>query len=69
MHWCSVGVQSVSKQVIYPVAEFKLWANAGIRVLKPLQICLGGRTKSKNCDEPINYTVRVSVSVFINLSW
>ena len=39
-----------------------LCANAGIRVLKPLSFCLDSRNKSKNCDKPINYTVRVRFS-------
>jgi hypothetical protein len=38
-----------------------LSTTARVRVQLPLQICLGCRSKSKNCDELINYTVRVIV--------
>ncbi len=53
-------MQSVSKPEIYPGAGLKLRADVGFRVPKPITICLGDRNKSKNCDEPIIYTVRVS---------
>jgi hypothetical protein len=33
---------------------------------KLLQICQGSRSKSKNRDELMNYTVRVSVSLCLN---
>ena len=33
---------------------------------KQLRICLGCRGKSKKCDKPINYTVRVSLRLFFN---
>jgi len=58
-HWRSVGVQTISKVEICHGAGFKLLADARIRVQRPLRICLEFRCKSKNCDELINYTVRV----------
>ena len=47
-----------------------LGVDVGIQVPKPLPIYLGCRGKSKNCDKPINYTVRVSGRfLFFKLSW
>ena len=34
-------------------------AKAGVRVQRPLQICLGCRSKSKNCDKQLTHIVRV----------
>ena len=44
----------------------KLRADERIRMQEPLQICLEG-TICKNCDEPINYTVRVMCWHFLIL--
>jgi hypothetical protein len=43
-HWRSVAVQAVSKPEIYHGAGFKLRADERVRVLEPLQICLGCRS-------------------------
>jgi hypothetical protein len=61
-HWRSVAVQTISKPEIYHGAGFKLVADAGVRVQEPLQICLEGRSKSKNRDKQLTHIVRVSVS-------
>ena len=36
------------------------------RVQEPLLICLGSRSKSKNCDEQLTHIVRVRQCTFIN---
>ena len=64
VHWRSVAVQIVSKPEISQGAGFKLRVDERVRVQQPLQICLGCRSKSKKCDKPINYTVRVRHSLF-----
>jgi len=43
-HWRSVAVQTISEAVIYHGAEFKLRADARVRVQQPLQICLECRS-------------------------
>jgi len=47
-HWRSVAVQTVSEPEIYHGAEFKLRADARVRVQQPLHIYLKCRSKSKN---------------------
>ena len=61
-HWCSVAVQAVLEAENCHGAGFLLRATARVRVQRSLQICLKCRSKSKKCDKPINYTVRVSFS-------
>jgi hypothetical protein len=58
-HWRSVAVQTISKPEICQGVGFWLRADARVRVYLPLRICHGCRSKCKNCDELINYTVRV----------
>jgi hypothetical protein len=58
-HWRSVAVQAVSKAVIYHGAGIRLWADARVRVLPALQICLGSTSKSKNRDKQLTHIVRV----------
>ena len=68
-HWRSVAVQFVSEPEICQGAGFKLRADArfaqrsgaklGVRVQRPLQICLGCRSKSKKCDKQLTHIVRV----------
>ena len=54
-----VAVQAVSKPEIYHGAEFKLRADARVRVQQSLQICLERRSKSKKCDKQLTHIVRV----------
>jgi len=54
------GVQFVSKTKICQDAGFLLRADVRVRVQRPLQICLDGRSKSKKCDKQLNHIVRVS---------
>jgi hypothetical protein len=61
-HWRSVAIQIVSEPEICHVAGFKLRADERVRVQRPLQICLGCRSKSKKCDKQLTFIVRVSVS-------
>jgi hypothetical protein len=55
-----------------PVTSF-MRCKGAVRVYHHALSCLGGRSKSKNRDEPINFIVRVMVSCFFNihgnLSW
>jgi hypothetical protein len=64
-HWRSVGVQFVSEPGICHGAEFQLRADARVRVQRPLQICLKGRSKSKKCDKQLTHIVRVITRYFI----
>ena len=64
-HWRSVAVQIVSEPENCQVAGFWLRADARVRVQRLLRNCLWCRSKSKNCDELINYTVRVISSVML----
>ncbi len=59
-HWSSVRLQIVSKAGIYHGAKFYWIVDARVRVPEPLQICLGGRSKSKNRDKQLTHIVRVS---------
>ena len=43
-------------------------ADAGIRVPKPLQICLGCRSKSKNRDKQLTHIVRVKGRAALKVS-
>ena len=71
-HWCSVAVQAVSEPEICQGAGFRLRADArfaqrsaaklGVRVQRPLQICLGCRSKSKKCDKQLTHIVRVELN-------
>jgi hypothetical protein len=63
-HWRSVAVQTNSEPEICHGAGFLLGADARVRVQKPLQICLGCRSKSKNCDEQLTHIVRVRLSYY-----
>jgi hypothetical protein len=68
-HWRSVAVQIISKAVIYHGTGFKLRADARVRVRQPLQICLGGSSKSKKCDKQLTHIVRVrfcAYYIFLN---
>jgi len=47
-HWRSVAVQFDSEPEICQGAEFRLRADARVRVHEPLQICLEGRSKAKS---------------------
>jgi hypothetical protein len=58
-HWRSVVVQTVTEIEIYHGAGFKLRADERVRVLEPLRICLGCRSKSKKCDKQLTHIVRV----------
>jgi len=60
VHWRSVAVQTVSEPEISHGAGFLLRADVRVRVQRPLQICLDGRSKSKKCDKQLNHIVRVS---------
>jgi len=53
VHLCSVGMQSVSKPIIYPGAGFNLCADAGIRVQKPFKFVLVAGTKAKTVTSPL----------------
>ena len=63
------GVQIVSEPEIYHGAGFQLRADTrfaqrsgakvGVRVPRPLRICLGCRSKSKKCDKQLTFIVRV----------
>ena len=62
-HWRSVGVQIVSEPEICQ----GIWILIACRcacpgATKPLQICLGCRSKSKNRDKQLTHIVRVMVS-------
>ena len=61
-HWRSVAVQFISEPEIYHGAGFKLRADARVQVHRTLRICLGSRSKSKNCDEQLTHIVRVGCS-------
>jgi hypothetical protein len=43
-----------------------LRADARVRVQRPLQICLGRRSKSKKCDKQLTFIVRVISRNFVN---
>jgi hypothetical protein len=58
------GVQTISKPEIYHGTGFQLHADARVRVLQPLQICLKGRSKSKKCDKQLTHIVRVSLRYY-----
>jgi hypothetical protein len=60
-HWRSVAVQAVSEPKNCHVAGFILRAGERVRVHVLAGIVMGVGC-SKNHDEPINYTVRVSIS-------
>jgi hypothetical protein len=64
-HWRSVAVQIVSEPEICQGAEFKLRADARVRVQEPLQICLECRGKSKKCDKQLTHIVRVIASALL----
>jgi len=67
-HWRSVAIEVVSGTEICQGAGFKLRAEERVRVQRPLQICLGCRSKSKKCDKQLTFIVRVSTStLFINV--
>jgi hypothetical protein len=53
-----VAVQFLSEPRIYPRLQSWLHAMARSRY-KPLQICLGCRSKSKKCDKQLTHIVRV----------
>jgi len=59
VRYTRVAVQFVSKPEIYHGAEVYLRADAGIRIQRPLQICLRCRSKSKKCDKQLTHIVRV----------
>jgi hypothetical protein len=69
----AIAVQTISEAVIYHGAGFKLRADArfaqrsgaklGVRVQRPLQICLECRSKSKNRDKQLTHIVRVRFSL------
>jgi hypothetical protein len=59
-HWRSVAVQVVSEPGICQDAGFRLRADERVRALRPLQISLGCRSKSKKCDKQLTFIVRVS---------
>jgi hypothetical protein len=64
-HWRSVAVQTISEPEICQGAGFTLWADARVRVQRPLRICLGCRSKSKNRDKQLTHIVRVGRSVIL----
>jgi hypothetical protein len=59
----SVAVQTISEPEICHGAGFQLRADAFVRVQRPLQICLGSRSKSKKCDKQLTHIVRVSTCI------
>ena len=61
------GVQTISKAEIYHGAGFQLRVDARVRVQRPLQICLGCRSKSKKCDKQLTFIVRVIGRLFFRL--
>ena len=63
-HWRSVATQTISEPEICHGAEFKLRADARVRLQGPLQICLECRGKSKNHDKQLTHIVRVSGALF-----
>ena len=63
-HWRSVAIQTIPEPEIYHGAGFQLHADARVRVLQPLQICLKGRSKSKKCDKQLTHIVRVSLRYY-----
>ena len=69
-HWRSVAVQTISEPEICQGAGFKLRVDARVRVQRPLQNCLGGRSKSKKCDKQLTHIVRVmgQALFFVKLS-
>jgi hypothetical protein len=64
----AIAVQTVSETEICNDAEFKLCADALIRVQRALRICLGCKIKSKNRDKQLTHIVRVSFSLFVRFS-
>jgi hypothetical protein len=66
-HWCSVAVEFVPEPEICQGAELSLSADAGVRVLRQLHICLGGRNKSKNRDKQLTHIVRVIARRFVSV--
>jgi hypothetical protein len=58
--WRSVAVQIISESETCQGAGILLRADAGVRVQRSLQICLGGSGKSKKCDKQLTFIVRVS---------
>jgi hypothetical protein len=48
--------------------RISITCRCGCLGLDSLRICLRGRSKSKNCDELINYTVRVMLRLLLKFS-
>jgi len=65
-HWRSVAVQFVSEPEISQGAGFQLRADECVWVQRPLQNCLGSRSKSKKCDKQLTHIVRVISRFFSN---
>jgi hypothetical protein len=59
------GTKLIEARKLSRCIEALLRADARIRVQETLQNCLGSRSKSKKCDKPINYIVRVIVRLFV----
>ncbi len=68
-HWCSVAVQTISKVVINHGAEFKLRADARVRVQEPSKICLESRGKAKSVTNNLPLLSVLGEAVFYFLSW
>jgi hypothetical protein len=66
-HWRSVAVQVISEPEICQGAGLYLRADARVRVQRPLQICLEGRSKSKKCDKQLTHIVRVTKRIIISI--
>jgi hypothetical protein len=75
-HWRSVAIQSQLEAIKLSRcigallradarSAHRSGAKVGVRVQWLLRICLGYRSKSKKCDKPINYTVRVGFSFYL----
>jgi hypothetical protein len=64
-HWRSVVLQAVSEPENSQDAEFKLCADERVRVQRPLLICLGRRSKSKNRDKQLTFIDRVISRLFL----
>ena len=52
-HWCSVGMQSVSKPVIYPVAGIKLRQMRESRCINHYKFVLKAGPKAKTVTSPL----------------
>jgi hypothetical protein len=69
-HWRSVAVEVVSEPEICHGVGIWLHADARVRVQRPLRICLGSRSKSKNRDKQLTFIVRVmprNLLIFLSL--